>query len=69
MPTSLQCGRQIAQLKEEYEEAKKILEAEVTKLRQVGVGEILMVKCKRARRKYVELQSSGFKQILVGQNV
>lgn len=36
MLTSLQCGRQIAQLKEEYEETKKILEAEATKLRQVG---------------------------------
>ncbi|XP_056880995.1 protein GOLM2 isoform X1 [Takifugu flavidus] len=31
---SLQCGRQIAQLKEEYEEAKKTLEAEAAKLRQ-----------------------------------
>lgn len=40
--TSLQCGRQIAQLKEEYEETKKILEAEATKLRQVGVGETPM---------------------------
>lgn len=44
MPTSLQCGRQIAQLKEEYEETKKILEAEATKLRQVGTNEILMSK-------------------------
>lgn len=32
---SLQCGRQIAQLKEEYEESKKTLEAEASKLRQV----------------------------------
>lgn len=39
--TSLQCGRQIAQLKEEYEEAKKTLEAEAAKLRQVGMDEIL----------------------------
>ncbi|CAN9507129.1 unnamed protein product [Ophioblennius macclurei] len=31
---SLQCGRQIAQLKDEYEETKKSLEAEVSKLRQ-----------------------------------
>lgn len=38
--TSLQCGRQIAQLKEEYEEAKKTLEAEAAKLRQVGVDEV-----------------------------
>lgn len=44
MLTSLQCGRQIAQLKEEYEEAKKILEDETTKLRQVGIDEVLMVK-------------------------
>lgn len=41
MLTSLQCGRQIAQLKEEYEEAKKTLEAEAAKLRQVGTDEIL----------------------------
>lgn len=39
--TSLQCGRQIAQLKEEYEETKRILEAEAAKLRQVGLDEIL----------------------------
>lgn len=32
---SLQCGRQIAQLKEEYEETKKALEVEASKLRQV----------------------------------
>ncbi|KAM3876594.1 protein GOLM2 [Diretmus argenteus] len=31
---SLQCGRQIAQLKDEYEEAKKTLEEEASKLRQ-----------------------------------
>uniref|UniRef100_A0A3Q3XHQ7 Protein GOLM2 n=1 Tax=Mola mola TaxID=94237 RepID=A0A3Q3XHQ7_MOLML len=31
---SLQCGRQIAQLKEEYEDAKKTLEAEALKRRQ-----------------------------------
>lgn len=31
---SLQCGRQIAQLKDEYEETKKGLEAEAAKLRQ-----------------------------------
>ncbi|XP_068438733.1 protein GOLM2 isoform X2 [Clinocottus analis] len=31
---SLQCGRQIAQLKEEYEETKKTLEEEASKLRQ-----------------------------------
>lgn len=31
---SLQCGRQIAQLKEEYEETKKALEVEASKLRQ-----------------------------------
>ncbi|XP_036950400.1 protein GOLM2 isoform X3 [Acanthopagrus latus] len=31
---SLQCGRQIAQLKDEYEETKKTLEEEATKLRQ-----------------------------------
>lgn len=36
MLTSLQCGRQIAQLKEEYEEAKKSLELEASK-RQVSV--------------------------------
>ncbi|XP_034536078.1 protein CASC4 isoform X2 [Notolabrus celidotus] len=34
---SLQCGRQIAQLKEEYEEAKKALEIEASKLRQGAV--------------------------------
>lgn len=44
MLTSLQCGRQIAQLKEEYEEAKKILEDETSKLRQVGIDEVLVVK-------------------------
>lgn len=38
--TSLQCGRQIAQLKEEYEEAKKTLEAEALKLRQVSTDKI-----------------------------
>lgn len=38
--TSLQCGRQIAQLKEEYEESKKGLEAETSKLRQVSVDKI-----------------------------
>ncbi|KAJ0056655.1 hypothetical protein NL108_010618, partial [Boleophthalmus pectinirostris] len=31
---SLQCGRQIAQLKEEYEEMKRALEVEASKLRQ-----------------------------------
>ncbi|XP_069380902.1 protein GOLM2 isoform X2 [Paralichthys olivaceus] len=31
---SLQCGRQIAQLKDEYDESKKILEQETSKLRQ-----------------------------------
>ncbi|CAF99685.1 unnamed protein product [Tetraodon nigroviridis] len=35
---SLQCGRQMAQLKKEYEETKKTLEDEATKLRQVGVA-------------------------------
>lgn len=35
--TSLQCGRQIAQLKDEYEEAKKTLEEETLKLRQVSL--------------------------------
>uniref|UniRef100_A0A3P9AY81 Protein GOLM2 n=1 Tax=Maylandia zebra TaxID=106582 RepID=A0A3P9AY81_9CICH len=35
---SLQCGRQIAQLKDEYEEAKKTLEEETLKLRQVMDG-------------------------------
>ncbi|XP_043956412.1 protein GOLM2 isoform X4 [Gambusia affinis] len=35
---SLQCGRQIAQLKGEYEEAKKTLEKEVSKLRLTVVG-------------------------------
>lgn len=39
--TSLQCGRQIAQLKEEYEETKKTLEAEASKLRQVSIDKIL----------------------------
>ncbi|CAJ1049748.1 protein CASC4 isoform X1 [Xyrichtys novacula] len=34
---SLQCGRQIAQLKEEYEESKKALEIEASKLRQGSV--------------------------------
>lgn len=34
---SLQCGRQIAQLKEEYEETKQTLEAEALKLRQVSI--------------------------------
>jgi len=38
---SLQCGRQIAQLKEEYEETKKTLEEEASKLRQVSIDEIL----------------------------
>lgn len=37
MLTSLQCGRQIAQLKDEYEEAKKTLEEETLKLRQVSL--------------------------------
>uniref|UniRef100_A0A3P9AAH5 Protein GOLM2 n=1 Tax=Esox lucius TaxID=8010 RepID=A0A3P9AAH5_ESOLU len=32
---SLQCGRQVAQLKEEYEDTKKTLEEEALKLRQV----------------------------------
>lgn len=36
MFTSLQCGRQIAQLKDEYEESKKTLEEEASKLRQVS---------------------------------
>lgn len=35
--TSLQCGRQIAQLKDEYEETKKTLEEEASKLRQVSI--------------------------------
>ncbi|XP_027871805.1 protein CASC4 isoform X3 [Xiphophorus couchianus] len=35
---SLQCGRQIAQLKGEYEEAKKALEKEVSRLRLSMVG-------------------------------
>ncbi|XP_007554091.1 protein CASC4 isoform X4 [Poecilia formosa] len=35
---SLQCGRQIAQLKGEYEEAKKALEKEVSRLRLSVVG-------------------------------
>uniref|UniRef100_A0A3Q0R5N4 Protein GOLM2 n=1 Tax=Amphilophus citrinellus TaxID=61819 RepID=A0A3Q0R5N4_AMPCI len=34
---SLQCGRQIAQLKNEYEEAKKTLEKEASKLRWVSL--------------------------------
>lgn len=38
MFTSLQCGRQIAQLKDEYEESKKTLEEEASKLRQVSVN-------------------------------
>lgn len=42
---SLQCGRQIAQLKEEYEEAKKTLEAEAAKLRRVGVDEVRKSHC------------------------
>lgn len=41
MFTSLQCGRQIAQLKDEYEESKKTLEQEALKLRQVSINEIL----------------------------
>lgn len=32
---SLQCGRQITQLMDEYEEAKKTLEEEAVKLRKV----------------------------------
>ncbi|XP_076012371.1 protein GOLM2 isoform X1 [Genypterus blacodes] len=35
---SLQCGRQIAQLKDEYEETKKTLEEEASKLRQSLLG-------------------------------
>lgn len=35
--TSLQCGRQIAQLKNEYEETKKTLEEEASKLRRVSI--------------------------------
>lgn len=38
--TSLQCGRQIAQLKEECEETKKTLEEEASKLRQVSIDKI-----------------------------
>uniref|UniRef100_A0A3Q3E750 Protein GOLM2 n=1 Tax=Labrus bergylta TaxID=56723 RepID=A0A3Q3E750_9LABR len=34
---SLQCGRQIAQLKDEYEETKKAMEVEATKLRQGAI--------------------------------
>ncbi|XP_060893000.1 protein GOLM2 [Labrus mixtus] len=34
---SLQCGRQIAQLKDEYEETKKAMEMEATKLRQGAI--------------------------------
>ena len=37
MCVSLQCGRQIAELKEEYEDNKKTLEQEAAKLRQVGL--------------------------------
>ncbi|TWW67983.1 Protein CASC4 [Takifugu flavidus] len=47
---SLQCGRQIAQLKEEYEEAKKTLEAEAAKLRQVGMDENVLSGLKEAGR-------------------
>lgn len=57
MQTSLQCGRQIAQLKEEYEEAKKILEAETTKLRQVGIDEVLMVTKKQNNTKKICLNA------------
>lgn len=39
--TSLQCGRQIAQLKEECEETKKTLEAEASKIKQVSIDKIL----------------------------
>nr|XP_046244967.1 protein GOLM2 isoform X4 [Scatophagus argus] len=35
---SLQCGRQIAQLKDEYEDTKKTLEEEASKLRQAAMG-------------------------------
>lgn len=35
--TSLQCGRQIAQLKDECEETKKTLEKEASKLRGVSL--------------------------------
>ncbi|XP_030622437.1 protein CASC4 isoform X2 [Chanos chanos] len=35
---SLQCGRQIAQLKEDYEESKKAMEEEAAKLRQSVLG-------------------------------
>uniref|UniRef100_A0A3Q3KAQ3 Protein GOLM2 n=1 Tax=Monopterus albus TaxID=43700 RepID=A0A3Q3KAQ3_MONAL len=41
---SLQCGRQIAQLKDEYEESKKNLVAEASKLRLVSVDQIHMLK-------------------------
>lgn len=44
MLTSLQCGRQIAQLRDEYEETKKTLEEEASKLRQVSIDEILKSK-------------------------
>ena len=37
---SLQCGRQIAQLKEEYEETKKTLEEQASKLRQVSIDKM-----------------------------
>lgn len=37
---SLQCGRQIAQLKEDYEESKKTLVEEASKLRQVSVDAV-----------------------------
>ncbi len=40
MLASLQCGRQIAQLKDEYEETKKTLEEEASKLRQVSNDKI-----------------------------
>ena len=33
--SSLQCGRQIAQLKDEYEESKKTLEGQAAELRKV----------------------------------
>lgn len=38
---SLQCGRQIAQLKDEYEESKKNLEEEASRLRQVSILYVL----------------------------
>uniref|UniRef100_H3CVI3 Protein GOLM2 n=1 Tax=Tetraodon nigroviridis TaxID=99883 RepID=H3CVI3_TETNG len=37
---SLQCGRQMAQLKKEYEETKKTLEDEATKLRQNALSQL-----------------------------